>query len=122
MSNSIPYIPNHVPTPFEVQERSIRTLNRVLSIHIHKNFETRQDKITALDFMIEKIRSFLLLLVSNRPIPVPKKYHNAFDVPDYLAKGISTHVMLYSQIGFPNPLVVVDVFICDLNRNFNLIN
>ena len=121
MTNNIPNIPNHVPTPFEVQERSIRTLNRVLLIHINKNFETRQEKITALNFMIEKIRSFISLVVSNRPIPVPKKYHNEFNVQDYLAKGIATHLMLYCQIGSLDPLVVIDVIIGELNRNINLI-
>ena len=121
MSN-IPNIPNHVPTPLEVQEQLIRSLNKVLLMQIKKDFETSQDKVRDLDFMIKKIRLFVLLLVSKRPIPVPKKYNNAFDVKDYLEKGIATHVMLYSQIGFLNPLVVINVFIHDLNRNFNLIN
>ena len=121
MSN-IPNIPNHVPTPLEVEDWLICLLNKVLLMQINKNFETRQEKVRALDLTIDKIRSFLLLLVNNWPIPVQRIYNNAFHVNNYLAKGIATHVMLYLQIGFHNPLIVIDVFICNLNGNFNRIS
>ena len=64
MANNIPNIPNNVWTQFEVQEWSIRTLSKVLMIHIHKHFNTLQERLAIEDYMVEKIRSFVTLLVS----------------------------------------------------------
>ena len=81
----------------------------------------RLEKINALEFMIDKIRTLVTLLNNDKPILVPRRYNNELDVPDYLAKAIATHIMLYAQIGFHNPFIAIDVFIADLNINFNRI-
>ena len=120
MSN-IPVLPNQVPTPLEVQDRSIRSLNKVVLMQIDKSFESRQDKVRAKEFMIQKIMTFVTILNDDKAIPVPKKYSNEFDVPDYLAKSIATHIILYAQIGFHDPFIAINVFIADLNINFNRI-
>ena len=120
MSN-IPVIPNQVPTPLEVQDWLIRSLNKVLLVQIDKSFESREDKVRAKEFMIQKIMIFVRILNDDKAIPVPKIYNNEFDVPDYLAKSIATHIILYAQIGFHDPFIAINVFIADLNINFNRI-
>lgn len=115
-------IPNNVPTAFEVQDRSIRNLNKVLTIHIYEHFDTLQDQLAIEERIVETIRHFLSLLIRNEPIPVPTKYYNEFDAHDYIAKGIASHVMLYCLMGNLDPLVVIDVVIRELHTNILLIN
>ena len=48
-------ITNNQPNPFEVQDRSIRCLNRVLTIHIYKHFNTLEEQFTIHDYMSKNL-------------------------------------------------------------------
>ena len=46
-------IPDNQPTPFEVQDRSKRCLNKVLTIHIYKKFDTLQEQLAVKDYVVK---------------------------------------------------------------------
>ena len=108
MANKIPNILNNVPTPFEVQDLSVRTLRKVLTIHIYKHFNTLQEQLTIEDYMVEKSdHSLHFWLLTCHWF----QQSIATSLMHYLEKGIATHIMLYCQMGSLNPLVVSAVVI-----------
>ena len=96
------------PTPLQMQERTLRGLNRAMSLVVFKKYENLTDKLEGHRLISQKLLTFVTALINPEGIPMPVRYNNTYELEDYLAKSMAEQILFISNMGNLDPSMITD--------------